>query len=238
MHLQQYFQVSQAPNLVAFERELAAAAAHLGFGLFNSFLVVENPPKGQVPAIFSVNNIPSAYVDAAFDPENVAKCPLIKRYKSLSIPFAYDQSVYVAAGVQDLWESAAPYGYKVGMGVALHLPNAQHFVLSMDREAPLPKAEGRMARLLADLQLLAVHAEAAASRLLLPSLLPPTARLSPRELEALRWTVQGKTAWEIGAILGISERSAVFHLANATRKLDAVNKHQAALKALRFGLIQ
>ena len=77
-------------------------------------------------------------------------------------------------------------------------------------------------------------------RLLSPEL--PLARerkplLTPRELEALRWTMDGKTAWEVGAILGISERTAVLHLTNATHKLDCVNKHQAVLKALRLKLI-
>jgi len=62
--------------------------------------------------------------------------------------------------------------------------------------------------------------------------------LSSRELEALRWTMDGKTAWEVGTILGISERTAVLHLNNAMRKLECVNKHQAVLKALRLGLIR
>ena len=62
--------------------------------------------------------------------------------------------------------------------------------------------------------------------------------LTPRELEALRWTMDGKTAWEVGSILGITERTAVLHLNNAMRKLGSVNKHQAVLKALRLGLIR
>ena len=31
---------------------------------------------------------------------------------------------------------------------------------------------------------------------------PSAAALTPRELEALRWTMAGKTAWEVGAVLG------------------------------------
>ena len=69
----------------------------------------------------------------------------------------------------------------------------------------------------------------------LPSVDRPA--LTPRELEALRWTMEGKTAWEVGAILGISERTAVLHVSNAMHKLGCVNKHQAVLKALRLGLI-
>ena len=75
-----------------------------------------------------------------------------------------------------------------------------------------------------------------AGRTLVP-LQPERPALTPRELEALRWTMDGKTAWEVGAILGISERTAVLHVNNAMHKLGCVNKHQAVLKALRLGLI-
>ena len=88
-------------------------------------------------------------------------------------------------------------------------------------------------------QLFAVMAQDAALRILAPA--PPpddTPSLTPRELECLRWTMDGKTAWEVGSILGISERTAVLHVNNAMHKLGCVNKHQAVLKALRLGLIR
>lgn len=62
--------------------------------------------------------------------------------------------------------------------------------------------------------------------------------LTPRELEALQWTAEGKTAWEVGEILGISEQTASRHLSNATRKLDCVNKYHAVVKAMRMGLVR
>jgi len=51
------------------------------------------------------------------------------------------------------------------------------------------------------------------------------------------WTAEGKTAAEIGVILGIAESTCIFHLTNATRKLGAVNKTHAAAKAAVLGLI-
>lgn len=51
--------------------------------------------------------------------------------------------------------------------------------------------------------------------------------LSPRELECLRWAEQGKSAWDIGTILGISERTVVFHFENAKRKLNVRSLRQA-----------
>ena len=92
-----------------------------------------------------------------------------------------------------------------------------------------------------DLQLFAVHAQDAAFRIF-PSQpakkADDTPTLTPRELEELRWTMEGKTAWEVGAIMSISERTAVLHLQNSMRKLSSVNKHQAVLKALRLGLLK
>ena len=61
--------------------------------------------------------------------------------------------------------------------------------------------------------------------------------LTAREIDCLSWTSEGKTAWEIGQILSISERTVRFHLSNAMRKLDAATKHQAVLKALTVGLL-
>ena len=92
--------------------------------------------------------------------------------------------------------------------------------------------------MVAELQLFAVYALEAAMRVLSP-LCGHAERpnLTPRELEALRWTMEGKTAWEVGAILGISERTAVLHVNNAMHKLECTSKHQAVLKALRLGLI-
>lgn len=67
----------------------------------------------------------------------------------------------------------------------------------------------------------------------------PMARpdLTSKELECLLWVVLGKTAWETASIIGRSPRTVEFHLANAVKKLGAANKTQAAMLALRSGLI-
>ena len=48
--------------------------------------------------------------------------------------------------------------------------------------------------------------------------------LTPREVECLRWAAEGKSEWEISAILHVSEHTADKHLANAHRKLGAANR--------------
>jgi DNA-binding CsgD family transcriptional regulator len=64
-----------------------------------------------------------------------------------------------------------------------------------------------------------------------------TVDLSAREREVLCWAQQGKTYWEIGCILGISQRTVKFHCARIKSKLDVVSMSHAIAKAMRAGII-
>jgi LuxR family quorum sensing-dependent transcriptional regulator len=62
-------------------------------------------------------------------------------------------------------------------------------------------------------------------------------RLTRREREVLVWTAQGKSAWEIGEILGIAKRTVDEHAQSAFRKLGAANRAHAVAIAVRERLI-
>jgi LuxR family quorum sensing-dependent transcriptional regulator len=61
--------------------------------------------------------------------------------------------------------------------------------------------------------------------------------LTPRERECLQWVARGKTDFEIGIILGISARTARFHIENSKRKLGVASRVQAVTAAMRCGSI-
>jgi LuxR family transcriptional regulator, quorum-sensing system regulator BjaR1 len=61
--------------------------------------------------------------------------------------------------------------------------------------------------------------------------------LSARERECLTWTAEGKTSFEIGKIIGISEHTVNYYLNTASGKLNATNRVQAVAVALRSGLL-
>ena len=63
-------------------------------------------------------------------------------------------------------------------------------------------------------------------------------RLSKREREVLLWCVQGKTSWEIGRILGITERTVNFHIYQAADRLGTRGRHATCLQALIRGLLE
>ena len=61
--------------------------------------------------------------------------------------------------------------------------------------------------------------------------------LTKRETEVLHFVAEGKTNWEIGKILNLSEFSVKDHVQNLTRKLQANNRTQAVSVAIRNSLI-
>ncbi|MFM8900959.1 MAG: helix-turn-helix transcriptional regulator [Burkholderiales bacterium] len=220
-----------------FRGEIVRFAHHLGFNTVSATSVFDRP-VGR-PEFVTVDNTPDDFREKFESIERHARDPVGQHFKRSSRPIIWNQDTYVAAGVGEHWEEQAVFGYRSGIGVALHLPEGRHFFLGVDLDGTLPKKPDRLSRMVADLQLFTVYAQEAASRVLLPN--PHETDkplLTPREVEALRWTFEGKTAWEVGKILGISERTAVFHVNNAMHKLGCVTKHQAAIRADRMGILR
>lgn len=56
--------------------------------------------------------------------------------------------------------------------------------------------------------------------------------LSEREREVIKWLAAGKTLWEVGMILGVSEATVRSHAGSVRRKLGATNNVQAVAKAI------
>jgi DNA-binding CsgD family transcriptional regulator len=238
MRHQSFLDVSQSVDIHTFEKRLVEFAQGLGFGIVAAALVVDRPVPGRHPAFVAIGNMPEGFAESSRSVEDSMRDPVLKRLKRMSIPFVYDQELYVADGAGDLWEQQAVFGYRTGISVALHLPGHKHFLLGVDRDEPLPKDDEKLTRVFANLQLLAVHAQDAAVRLLgSDGELPRDPKLTAREVEVLKWTMDGKSAWSAGQILSVSEHTVNFHLRNILRKLDSSSKHQAVLKAIALGIL-
>jgi DNA-binding CsgD family transcriptional regulator len=231
-----YLSVLGAESADVLQARLVQFAGSAGFervGVTIQF----TPPFGS-ETVVALNNLPPQYSTAAFALDRVEQDPVAQHCRRSSMPLVWSQSNYVDCGLGPVWEHQAPFGYANGVAMALHMPKNWVLALGVDRHASLPQDPIQLTRLVADLQLLAVHASQAAERLFIhPAFAPQPSCLTPREVECLKWTMEGKTAWEVGAILGISERTAVLHVNNAAHKLDCVSKHQAVVKAIRLGLI-
>ncbi|MEP2978113.1 MAG: LuxR C-terminal-related transcriptional regulator [Lentilitoribacter sp.] len=70
---------------------------------------------------------------------------------------------------------------------------------------------------------------------LVPSSLPT---VTPRELQVLKWSAEGKTSQEIAVILSLSEHTVNSYTARVQQKLQVNNRAQMVAAAIRTGLIQ
>ncbi|EGJ10403.1 helix-turn-helix transcriptional regulator [Rubrivivax benzoatilyticus] len=237
MRYRDFLDIGTASDHATFKSRLVSFAQNLDFQIVQAVLMIKRPSQPSV--VSRLSNLPSDFAEASMDEADSRRDPVLQRLRTASVPFVYDQTTYVEAGAGDLWETQARYGFRTGISMSLHMPGGRQFLFGVDREQALPADERELMRLMADLQLLAVHAQETAARVMMPKLdsLPKRPKLTPREREVLQWTREGKSAWAIGQILSMSEHTVVFHLRNAMTKLEVSSKHSAVLKAMEIGLL-
>lgn len=154
-------------------------------------------------------------------------------------PFQWGGQRYLATldkPRQTFFGEAGSFGIVHGYTIPVHGPDGDCgiFSISHPRQAEFGDA---LAAAILPLHALAqaVHARCIEQLAMRGSAEPQA--LTRRERECLAWTADGKTSGEIACILGRSIATVNFHLQSAIRKMDASNKHHAALKAHRLRLI-
>jgi DNA-binding CsgD family transcriptional regulator len=232
-----YLSVLEAKDQAQFRSVVVRFAQQLGFDKVSAMVAVDRP--GITPEFTVVHNTPMAFEQGVQDMAMARRDPVMQHCRRNTMPIIWTQKTYLDGGAIDVWDLQAQFGYRNGIAMSLHMPEGRHFTIGVERDQDLPVDRAELTRMVADLQLFAVHAQDTALRVLVSEVhQPERPSITPRELEVLRWTMDGKTAWEVGSLLSITERTVIQHLQNAMRKLDCNSKHQAVLKALRLGLIQ
>jgi DNA-binding CsgD family transcriptional regulator len=224
----------------SFQQHLSKRAELMGFPLISA-VYVDGSKKDVNPKVTVYSDVAAEYQEKSSDPEAIARDPVMMRIKRSHLPITYDQKFYVANGAADLWEEQAPFGYKTGIVLALHLPNNRHFAIGVDREEELPADPTALAPAISELHLLAVQAHAVAHRLagtdhagLATDVTP---RLTRTEVDALRWTREGRCLDELSGLLKMPLSSTRAELRSARFKLQANTNHEAVLRATTAGLI-
>lgn len=225
----------EADDLATFRVRLEAAAHAMNCERFGGFLLLDgNPARGQAQRIERIDNVPETF-DGYVAPQAMKRDPVMQLVKTSSLPMVWTQDTYVKAGCAELWEEGARHGMVSGMIMAMHLPGGVHFCLGMETSRRLDPSDPRRSAELADLSMVLAYAQAASTRLMMPAASAPECPLSAREREVLQWAAAGKTAWETGIIMSISDSTVNKHLDSAVKKLDCSNKVHAVAKALQAG---
>lgn len=198
----------------------------------------------RVPEYFAssklviVDGYPASWVNHYFECSFYDIDPVMEYSKKHIIPIEWRNLRIDNGSMQEtMMNEARAFGVKSGVTMPIHSPHGELGVLSFALDRDAPHANEITTHSMPYIQLLASHTHEALRRIC--GLVDGDGQpLTQREKECLKWAADGKSAWEIGSILHISERTVNFHLNNIVQKLGVTNRQHAVAKATLRGIIQ
>ena len=212
---------------------LARAADELGFEY--CALGMRLPLPLSNPKIVMLNNYALSWRERYAAAQYVSVDPTVAHALASTRPLLWSDEVFAATPA--LWEDARSHGLHTGWAQPVHDIKGVASLLTLARSHEAVSARE------ADAKTAQVAWLAQAAHETLAGLLdakpngPASIRLTGREVDVLRWAADGKTASETADILRIAERTVIFHIDNALRRLGAANKTAGVLKAAMLRLI-
>ncbi|GJE58123.1 helix-turn-helix transcriptional regulator [Methylobacterium trifolii] len=217
-------------------QEMRAAGGVFGY---DAFIITNLPSEEEISTqnCAMVPSWPEGWRKRYFERDYLRIDPVAHQVKRTTEPFLWSEAPYSADDTASarVMNEATEFSLTQGFCVPIHHMNglgggvsfgAKHLDLSEAAKAAL--------------HLVSMYAYQRAETLIREAGNAParkSPKLSAREVECLKWTAAGKTSWEASEILSTSQRTIEFHLKNAARKLDAVNRVQCVAEAIRFGII-
>jgi LuxR family quorum sensing-dependent transcriptional regulator len=197
---------------------------------FHGYIMAGIPTPGQSLVQTTIANGWPAEWFELYNRENLcAADPIPRHCLNMLNPFQWKDAPYDRqhdAAAHTVMMRARDFRFHEGFCIPIHYDDATGAV-SIAGERPYLDAETKSA-----LHLMGVFAHGRLRALCRPAAATSARRLSTIEAEVLRWAARGKTAWETGQILRLSERNVRWHLEEAQRKLMTKNKTATVALAL------
>ena len=229
--LQHLTQSSQSRTQIV--NELASIVRGLGFDYCS--YVMHIPFPLAKPAVVWSSTYTAPWLKHYFAHGYLTIDPLLQQLSRNPTPVVWSTTAFTQEPA--FWEEAHAHGVRHGWAVATHGSTRTMGILSLARSEEALTAR-ELGNVEAQLVWLSQAAHGAITNVEMRTLHAPTERdLTLREREMLRWTAAGKTAAEIGLILGISVRTVNFHIASTLVKFNVTNKIQAVMTASMLGML-
>jgi DNA-binding CsgD family transcriptional regulator len=210
----------------------------IGHGLgFERCLIGIQVNRPLLPSITHISSAyPIAWQQKYRDNQYITIDPTVSHCLQSNRPIVWDEAVFQGPS-RHFWEEAKSFGLAHGMSIPVHDMHGQKSMLSLVRDKPLDD-ERELESMAQASRMIAHCAHLTLSRIITEhTKITESAQLTSREKQCIQWAARGKTAIEIGMILGISEATAVLHLNNTVRKLGVANRMQAVAVAVAQGLV-
>ncbi len=214
-------------------------AGDLGFG---GFLYGARLPTSLADAAtIIITSYPEGWRERYEEKRYIHVDPTITHTHNNVTPLTWDRISYSGKNgekIRQFMNEATEFGLHAGATLPVHSGQGEAAMLNVFSDSSSNKEQQRILSSLPHLQMLATYAHESVRRIIeIREIAPAAPVLTTRERECLLWTAEGKTSWEIGQILGISERTVIFHLQNAGDKLNVSNRRHAVARAISMGLL-
>ena len=227
--------LSSASGSDALRDAMSQAAAALDLSCF-AYLSMPDKAGGQAGLI---SNYPSAWTTHYLQRHYERFDPVIIQALRHPEPFEWGIGIrsLPPSNSHEMFEEAATFGIRYGFTIPIHDSSGPIAAVTFATDERRPQFERTISEHARVLQLMALYFHAHAWRRIGGNRPIAGASLSPREAECLEWAAQGKSAWEIGTILGISRYTVATYLENAKTKLGVRTIVQAVARVTASKLI-
>ena len=225
----------QAPDLDRAVRSFLDAIAEFGFDACAAGAWI-GVGAGTVMR-FYFNTWPQEWLDIHARNSDNWQDPVMAWTRRRMIPFllSEEEEAMRRAGMSAMIDATYAFGWTEILAVPLHGPGGYQGLVSLASRRPEIRLEE------VDIALLAAMAATIHGRCHLATGFgkrsAPLPALSERQIECMRWVVLGKTDAEIGAILGVSAKTAHYHVEKTKAALGASTRAAAASILMLDGLL-
>jgi DNA-binding CsgD family transcriptional regulator len=161
--------------------------------------------------------------------------PVIKSGFTSLLPIEWNSFEVRGSRLKTFFGEAAEFGIgNNGLTFPIRGRSGERALFTITSDVPIKEWQDSLILLKRDFQMIAYHLHQMIINI--EGIEKPVVKLSPREIECLKWTASGKTNWETARIMGISEKTVRFYINLARVKLDATNATHAVAKALNQNL--
>lgn len=228
---------SDAPQLHAVCRELADT-----HGFAHYFYAVRLPISLSEPYHFCLSGYPRVW-RTRYDTLGYFRVdPIVSHAMSSSIPVFWDEIGRTSAPVEAFFREAEEHGLAHGVSAPVAGRHGDLALLSLARGAsqPIDPDPGYRHRLRGSLHWFATVLHETVRRIVLTQEGAPrvSSPLTEREKDCLMWAADGKTTADIARALDITERTVLFHIEGAGRKLGVSGRHSIISRAVALGEIE
>jgi LuxR family quorum-sensing transcriptional regulator LasR len=231
-----------APLLTATSEEEAwqqLQSAVRGLGFDHGLFAVLPQPRQNPDQVYLRSTYPTSWRQH-YDQQNLrATDPTVAYCFKSAAPMVWMDHSFTTPAQQALYEEASSFGLRVGVTLPIRGQHGEVGMLTCVRDqAPGKAFIHDLQPTLGSLSLLRDIASDAFGPYIQAVDSPAIPSLTTRERDCLQWMAAGKTAWEIGRLLNISEAGVNFHIANLRSKFGVSRRNDVVIQALRLGLIE